>query len=81
MFISEEISLVLSITLKFQHSDYSVCFVNIKIQFLSNFNSLTLGSFSNLVLLKLNTVLYPNLAYAKSFAEKFWSLKQILCKV
>ena len=44
---------------------------------MSSFNSLTLGSFPNLVLLKLDTVLFPNLAYAKSFTEKFCSLKQI----
>ena len=31
--------------------------------------------------MKLGTVLYPNLAYANSFTEKFCSLKQILCKV
>ena len=30
---------------------------------------LALGSFSNLVLLKLDTVLYANLAYAKGFTE------------
>ena len=44
------------------------------------FNSLTLGSLCNLVLLKLDTVLYSNLAYTESFTE-FCSLKQILCKV
>ena len=44
-------------------------------------NSLMLGSFSNLVLLKLDTILYPDLAYAKGFTEKFGSLTQILFKV
>ena len=37
-----------------------------------------LASIPNLVLLKLGTLRYPKLAYAKSFTEKLSSFKQIL---